>query len=87
MQSPIDISEAFPTDRNNYHLSDGGRPLWSIVRESLMSMLQIRRGVTETSWDQFQKGSHWPLARKVLKASIGFTVSSFHQAPGNFNRS
>ena len=35
---------------------------------------------------QFQKFSHQPLARNVLKASIGFTVSCFHHVPGSFSR-
>ena len=45
-----------------------------------------RLGVTERSWGQCQKASRWPLARKVLRASMGLTVSSFHHAPGNFKR-
>ena len=43
-------------------------------------------GVTKSGWDQFQKACQQPLARDDLKASMGFTVCSFHHAPGNFNR-
>ena len=42
---------------------------------------------TRSGWYQFQKASHRLLARRDRKASIGFTVSSFHHVPGNFNRS
>ena len=52
-----------------------------------LSNTKRKPGVTKSSWNQFQKASHRLLARRDLKASIGFTVSSFHHVPGNFNRS
>ena len=55
--------------------------------EAVKGTKAVAEGVTRSSWYQFQKASHRSLARRDLKASMGFTVSSFHHVPGNFNRS
>ena len=62
------------------------RPIPMYLSAGKVSSRPVALGVTESSWDQCQKASHWPLARRVLKASMGFNVSTFHQVPGNFSR-
>ena len=51
-----------------------------------MSIASSLGDVTKSDWDQFQKAGQQPLARNDLKASMGFTVCSFHHVPANFRR-